>query len=553
MTSCLMRRFGRICCGILVVATIGLMGWTFQIGAQKNLVGTINGNEWGRYMHAIAAALTKAKTGVGGFVADSPISVELLQGGLTDNERISGELGFPFPSNLANAALLESALQRAQALRIERVRPYLVGGDDVGLVTFSRMAFATFGTHVKSLYYAYFLLLSIAIILFISRFYAQIPALVALVLVIAALFVMTCSDLVNVERSHWPFVGEHGSDLKDPRFFGTIATIPALHLLMTWLRRDRLGASDYVAIGAQAFILAFAFHVRTPVAWVAMALAASWLVLFCQRRGDPGATLREAVDWRSTISVYPLAVFSAAIAGTSLAVAASLHPLYAQERAYAYHPVSPGLIYSLQFHPQWEAKYAASVNYTTVDATYTEIAKIHIARLPADARAQHLTKDGWPTREAIARFSRERFLEILREDPAFVAETFLIYKPGAIAESIWLFHSSALKAVTALQWMGLLATVVLAAAILAGIGGEVVLLRLFPIAVAFSIVSLLPNLISPATQHHMVDHFVWSITALLSILVIGAAYLSRKAARRVANVGSSVASPPPTSPPAPTP
>jgi hypothetical protein len=107
--------------------------------------------------------------------------------------------------------------------------------------------------------------------------------------------------------------------------------------------------------------------------------------------------------------------------------------------------------------------------------------------------------------------------------------------------------------VTALQWMSLLATVVLAAAILAGNGGEVVLLRLFQIAVAFSIVSLLPNLISPTTQHHMVDHFVWSITALLSILVIGAAYLSRKAARHVANVGSSAASPPPTPPPAPTP
>jgi hypothetical protein len=64
-----MERSGHICCGILIAATIGLMAWIFQIGVHKNLVRTINGNEWGRYMHAIAAALTKAKTGVGGFVS----------------------------------------------------------------------------------------------------------------------------------------------------------------------------------------------------------------------------------------------------------------------------------------------------------------------------------------------------------------------------------------------------------------------------------------------------------------------------------------------------
>ncbi len=549
MTSGPMERFRHICCGILVAAALGLTAWIFQIGVHKNLAGTLNGIEWYRYMNSIAAALTKAKTGVGGFVAHDLITVELLRGGLTDNERIASELGFPFPSNLANAALLESALQRAQALPIERVHPYHLGGDDVGLATFSRMAFATFGTHIKSLYYAYFLLLSVAIILFISRFYAQIPALIALVLAVAALFVMTCSDLVNVERSHWPFVGEPGSDLKDPRSFGTIAAIPALHLVMTWLRRDRLGAWDYAAIGGQAIILAFAFHVRTPVAWVVMALAACWLVLLWLRRIGLGATLRTALDWRSTISIYPLAAFIAAIAGTGFAVTASLHPLYAEERAYAYHPVSPGLIYSLQFHPQWKEKYAASVNDTYDDAMYTEIAKIHIARLPADARAQHLTKDGWPTREAIARFSRDRFLEYLRADPVFVAETFFLYKPRTIARSIWLFHSSALNAVTALQWTGLLATLVLAAAILAAIGEEVVLLRLFTITVAFSILSLLPNLVSPANQYQMVDHFIWSITALLGALVSGAAYLSRKAARHIAiDASGSTAFSAPTSP-----
>jgi hypothetical protein len=512
-----------------VAITIGLAAWIFQIGVHKNLAGTLNGNEWSRYLYGIAAALTKAKTGVGGFVADDPISVALLRGGLTDNERIANELGWPFPSNLANAALLERALQRAQALHIETVRPWLVGSDDVGLVTFSRMAFATFGTHVTSLYYAYFVLLSIALIAFISRFSAHVPALVALLLVTAALFVITGSDFVNVERSYPPFVGEPGSDVKDPRAFGMIAAVPALHLLMTWLGRARLRWWDYLALGAQAIVLAFAFHVRSPVAWIVMALTGCWVALLWRRSGRR-AVLGTALDWRSGLSVYPLAVFIAAIAGTSVIVAASLHPLYRQERAYPYHPVSPGLIYSLQFHPQWPARYAASVNHTYVDATYTEIAKIRIAQLPVEARAQHLTREGWPTREAIARFSREYFLRFLRDDPLFVAQTFLIYKPAAIAHSIWLFHSSALRGVTALQWGGLVTALVLAAAVLAAMGGEVVLWQVGLAAAAFSILSLLPNLISPATQYQMVDHFVWSIAALVMALVGGATYLLRKAA-----------------------
>ena len=96
----------------------------------------------------------------------------------------------------------------------------------------------------------------------------------AVVAVTLALYVVVCADFVNFLGSSKLFGGP-GIDLKDPRFLGTIAAIPLLHVTVMWARpRYRLGPLDYAVVAMQAAIFAFALQIRSPVIWAALALSA---------------------------------------------------------------------------------------------------------------------------------------------------------------------------------------------------------------------------------------------------------------------------------------
>jgi len=510
----------------LIGCLILQVGLIFAAGIQKNLPATVSAIEWQRLNYATSAALTAQKRGIGGFVLDDAILDTLMRGGITDDENLLIGLGLEWPNNLADGELIKRALERAVATAEQDhpIRLSTFGGEDVGLINSVRVGFALFGTRAESPYYAYFVFLGMGVALFVFRFHDRPVELGAATLMMMALAIIVCSDLICFRRSIGEFAGGPGTSIKDSRFFGTVAAIPLLHLVCLFARPQKLATIDYAVAALQAALVGFAFHVRGSLAWAAIAIAICWLILIWRRRS-------EAFDPGSSRSIYLPALYIAAFAATSLLVNVSLHPLYAEERTYAGHPVAPGLLYSLQFHPDFEARLSESFNGTSDDAMYVEAAKIAIAKLPPEERDQHLLR-GYPTRQAIATFSLQRFLEIARDHPGFVAETFLIYKPRAIARSIWLFHTQALRGVQPWQ----LACIVIAFACVAGVlsreEAPAVLGRIAAIAGLFSLVSLIPNEFSPASQHVMIDHFTWSIFFLLTLAVVGVQLVSSGAPGR---------------------
>src|SRR4051812_11578500 len=157
---------------LLMGLIVLLMGATFRVGVAKNLPGTFTTEEWGRHLFGMGAALTRARFGIGGYVIDGPIEQTLQAAGITANPDMLAALGTRFPENLRDERLMQNALERARDFAVPAPPPgdyqRLRGpvGDDVGIATYTSIAFQLFGTRVTALYYAYFALLGVAVLLF---------------------------------------------------------------------------------------------------------------------------------------------------------------------------------------------------------------------------------------------------------------------------------------------------------------------------------------------------------------------------------------------------
>ncbi len=189
------------------------------------------------------------------------------------------------------------------------------------------LAFRVFGVNVPALTYLYFVIVTISLVLYGIGHWRSVGAMAAVVAVTLALYVVVCADFVNFLGSSKLFSGP-GIDLKDPRFLGTIAAIPLLHVIVMWTRPSyRLGPLDYVVVAMQAAIFAFALQIRSPVVWAVLALLAFWLMIgaLALRRGR---SLRSLCDWRQSRSaLIPIAVLAVLFSAQLLAAATSASAL----------------------------------------------------------------------------------------------------------------------------------------------------------------------------------------------------------------------------------
>jgi len=536
--------------GVLLTAL--LLVATFRVGVDKNLVGTFTDNEWGRYLFGIGAALTHLKGGSSGYVIDNMIETKLSMGGFTASPEWLEPVGSKFPDNLHDEGLMQRALEGARDLDVPQPPPgdyaRLRGshGDDVGLVTFVTLAFLLFGIKISSLYYMFFTLLGATAILFVVSHGGSRGALASLALMVLMLYVLCLSDLVNLVQQRHPFAGSGWSDIKDPRFFGTLAVIPALHFLITWIRRDyRLGIVDYIVLAAQASILTLAIHVRWTTLWVVVAVFVFY-VLAITRGGIAG--LRRFAERQRSQLVFVAGVFASVIGAELVAAAIVAHPVYRLDGDLLHHPIwhnamtalentalenalennAANLLKSEKLATHWNAKYLPTVNGKRRDEMPIEIARQGIAALPPDQRAPYLYAHiDHPNPEAVAFFARQRFLQILREDPWFIAKTFLIHNPAIIlASAAWVYRAPFPKLGVARTL-----TIFVALAIIVWFAAPdpeapVILRSLTMIAGLFSLVALLPNLLA-ANPVLMIDHFLWFWLFIGAAACWGGVYLVR--------------------------
>jgi hypothetical protein len=517
-------------CSAFAVALLllGAMLWTLF---EKNLVGTMTEQGWSRQLYGISAALTKLRFGIGGAAVDQRLLATLMRSGLTSQPEVSP--GVRYPDNLRDAKLLQFVLVQALTIDLPPSAPAnakgdyvdLIGfsGEDTGLGTYNYLAFRVFGVNIPALTYLYFVIVTASLVLYGIGHWRSVGAMAAVVAVVLALYAVACADFVNFLGSSAFFDGA-GIDLKDPRFLGTLAAIPVLHLIVMWTRpRYRLGPLDYIVVAMQAAIFAFALQIRSPVVWAVLALSAFWLIagVLALRRGR---SLRSLCDWRQSRSApMPIAVLAVLLSAQLLA-AVTLHPLYRVQGDVPRHMFWQGLLSSLQLEPDWDKKYGASVNGATDDAVPAQVARIAIMKLPPEERQQYLNRDGATKRTALEKFSRIAFFDILWKDPKFVAHAFFIDKPARAWLSERQFFGGLFSGLPV--WNALIpAAAILFLVFLVAWHGDALATLLPTVGVIplFIVVAWLPNWLVILNPMVMIDNFVWIVVFLVLSVVIAAA------------------------------
>ncbi|HMG77495.1 MAG TPA: hypothetical protein VK591_02365 [Xanthobacteraceae bacterium] len=486
---------------------------------------------WSRELYGISAALTKLRFGIGGAAVDQRLLATLMRSGLTSQPEVSP--GVQYPDNLRDAKLLQFVLVQALTIDLPPPAPAntkgeyidLIGfsGEDTGIGTYNYLAFRIFGVNVPAMTYLYFVIVTASLVLYGAGHWRSVGAMAAVVAMTLALYTVVCADFVNFLGSSAFFNGA-GIDVKDPRFLGTIAAIPVLHLIVMGTRpRYRLGPLDYGVVAMQAAIFAFALQIRSPVIWAVLALLGFWLMIaaLALRRGR---SLRSLCDWRQSRSALIPVTVLAVLLSAQLLAAVTLHPVYRAQGDVPRHMFWQGLLSSLQLEPEWDKKYGASVNQATDDAMPAEVAHIAIMKLPPEQRQQYLNRDGATKRTALEKFTRIAFFDILRNDPKFVAHAFFIDKPARAWRSEQQFFGGLFSGLPV--WNALVpAAAVLFLVFLVAWNADA-LATLLPTAAAipfFIVVAWLPNWLVILNPMVMIDNFVWIVVFLVLSVVIAAA------------------------------
>jgi hypothetical protein len=516
-------------CSAFAVALLllGAMLWTLF---EKNLVDTMTQQGWSRQLYGISAALTKLRFGIGGSAVDQRLLATLMRSGLTDEPDPAS--GVRYPDNLRDAKLLQSALVQAQTIDLPPPRSAntngeyidLIGfsGEDTGLGTYDGLAFRAFGVNVPALTYLYFVIVTASLALYGIGHWRSVGAMAAVVAVTLALYVVVCADFVNFLGSSTYYRGA-GIDVKDPRFLGTLAAIPLLHVIVMWTRPSyRLGPLDYGVVALQAAIFAFALQIRSPVVWAVLALLAFWLMIaaLALRRGR---SLRSLWDWRQSRSALIPVTVLAVLLSAQLLAAVILHPVYRAQGDVPRHMFWQGLLSSLQLEPEWDKKYGASVNGATDDAMPAQVARIAIMKLPPEQRQQYLNRDGSTKRTALEKFSRIAFFDILRNDPKFVAHAFFIDKPARAWLSERQFFGGLFSGLPIWNALVPAAAVLFLVFLVAwNADAQATLLATAGVIPLFIVVAWLPNWLVILNPMVMIDNFVWIVVFLVLSLVIAA-------------------------------
>jgi hypothetical protein len=517
-------------CSAFAVALL-LLGAMLCTLFEKNLVNTLTQQGWSRELYGISAALTKLRFGIGGGAVDQRLLATLMRSGLTSQPEVSP--GVQYPDNLRDAKLLQFVLVQALTIDLPPPAPAnakgdyidLIGfsGEDLGLGTYTYLAFRAFGVNIPALTYLYFAIVTASLLLYSIGHWRSVGAMAAVVAVVLALYAVVCADFVNFLGTS-AYFRNAGIDVKDPRFLGTIAAIPVLHLIVMWTRpRYRLGPLDYIVVAMQAAIFAFAPQIRSPVIWAVLALSAFWLTTgaLALRRGR---SPRSLFDWRQSRSALMPIVVLAVLLSAQLLAAVTLHPVYRVQGDVPRHMFWQGLLSSLQLEPDWEKKYGPSVNGATDDAMPAQVAHIAIMKLPPEERPQYLNRDGSTKRTALEKFTRIAFFDILRNDPKFVAHTFFIDKPARAWRSEQQFFGGLFSGLPI--WNALIPAAAVLFLVFLVTWNADALATLLPTAGVipfFIVVAWLPNWLVILNPMVMIDNFVWIVVFLVLCIVIAAA------------------------------
>ena len=421
----------------------------YRLGIERGLRDTIGSGNWGRILFGVGTAITEMEHGGHGYVLSTFIETVLTYVGLTDDAAILASLGSKFPNNLHDPSLINAAIEKAVHFKWpfnpdEAIRGS--GGDDLGFVDYVRISFYLFGYRMQSLYYTYFLLFGISATAYLYAFRFRPAVLMLLISTCVAQIFLLSSDL---------FASHNLGSIADPRVLSVLAVVPGLHLGCSMLNRLPPSYGNVILAIVQSLILIFALWVRASAVWAVLAvvvLGSSLAICGLSRR-----RFKLVLIWAAGILLAGLTLHL-------IWVTTALHPIYKNKGEISHHVFWHAVFYQLQFHPQWNKKYAASYDFATFDELPPIAAKKYLLRHPpANPDEVYLTQDHLYLRVAASEtYIRKAYFEFFVSDPKFVLESLFIYNPRAAIVVFGGYLSSLKQTTVILSIAGLVVGIIMA-------------------------------------------------------------------------------------------
>jgi hypothetical protein len=499
--------------GLYVLITVVLL-YTAAEGVWSGWSGWIPGS-MSRHRDAQAVAITAVAYGKWqGYASYKSVNRTLREQGLSVQEQDLTKIGRThYFEVMTDSKRLDTALRAASTLNAPESEGMFYAQDEKGMAALYTMSFAVFGISSRSWYWLYVLLYATSVFVACVAFRKRNDALL-LILALVAAHAIVAQLLPALPRQDIAVINSN-------RFLGIMASVAMCHLMLLILLRNPPTIGQVAAAGFQMGVIALAVNARTSAAWIPMAIALLWTVLWpiwLLRRLAPDSQVSKPASW-------PMYVLVLGLAGLFAHQQLGLHAAFRDGRAQAGHVFWHSILTAVHNNPKRVERYGIPATYVVYDdqVSYLLFGR-EIARR-GEQRSAYLVGDSdWVYRtnspdldfrwNAYDRVLRDVLWNTVRADPGYVMHSVLVQQPKS-ALTILLGRDF-------LRSRNLLCSVPLLALLLGGllavVGGSLWRLNYLPVLVCASLGVSLPVFSAAVVELRVVEAFY----IMLLDLVVGA-------------------------------
>jgi hypothetical protein len=293
-----------------------------------------------------------------------------------------------------------------------------------------RVAFSTFGIHIRSFYYLFFAIYGISLLLaLVERAKDRVGQ--GVILITASIVYASCyyADFLLLAEP----LGS--GNMMNPRFMPVLGLIPTVHILLVLVDGVPPRWPKFAFLIPQAVLVFLAVHIRATAVWLIAALVVAMIMLSLPLIRDAlkGRAGIRVLASRFVIGQWPAVMSLLIIFGGLKIVSLSLHPSYKEGGWLQHHAMWHSIYYSLQYHPSFLEKYGAAHNGKTGDEMPIAAALAYVKEHPDEDKSEIYLAPGHLKYSEMERLSRLAFFQFLQRDPWFAVEAFA-------AKAAWIVH-----------------------------------------------------------------------------------------------------------------
>jgi len=416
MSTLAIRRstIGTILLTVLLLVGLAL---NFARGIELHEDGSLY-SPYYRVRQTLAVALSRLHSPpLYGYLAYGSVIKVFEEGGWPWPQPGPGKSNAEWLAFLTDTARLDALIDHAEHVTVDpSLPPDLIRENELGWVDFFYFAFLVFGTKITSLYYFYFLILTLSCLLYLYEFRASKLLLLGLVTYIAA-------HLFLVDFAH--DYGLETISITNSRLYSALSLPAAAHIfLVFWLRRRPQPLTVAVVL-IQSAIVALVITCRVEALWQVLMIASAAILFIGLRFLTRGlAGLKDSFASRNTPLWAPgILIGMVFLAHVHIALTADSRYEVEPQSHLLWHEVLIGLLGSRsQLQPLYLSDSRHSNDDAVAgDAVITDLNRRHDFSSPiSQIRNGKITFDLWDGSAYYETMCKSLSLRIVRDHPVLV-------------------------------------------------------------------------------------------------------------------------------------